>query len=140
MFEKNLVDRLECHLSSEGEAVFREVPFLQRYIDIIGYNKASGKIVAIEAKIKNWRVALQQARICLLCSDEVYIALPQKFVHRVASDSLQSLGIGLLSVGDDVEIIIKPGPPKYKHDYHFEWLIALLNRIETAKNGGSSDV
>jgi hypothetical protein len=137
MFEKTIVDQLESHLASEYGVVFREVPFMHRYIDIIGYDKASGKIVAIEAKIENWSKALKQARTCLLCSDEVYIALPQKYVHRVNCDSLRSMGIGLLSVGEHVETKIKPGPPIYKHKYHFEWLIALLNRLEAAQKGGN---
>lgn len=137
MLEKSIVDTLECYLMTEVGTVFREVPFLQRYIDIIGYDKDAKKVVAVEAKIKNWPIALRQARACLLCSDEVFIALPYKFVHRVDHEALNKFGIGLLSVGQDVRILLKPQKSRFKHKYHYDWLTDLLDRINaTTVDGG----
>lgn len=135
MLEQSIVELVEKHLSLEFDSVFTEVPFLQRYIDIIGYDKCSRKTIAVEAKVKNWQVALRQARVCLLCSDEVYIAMPKDFVHRVDNRILQEYGIGLMSVGGTVKTVLESGPPKYKHSYHSDWLISLLDHMESTQNG-----
>ena len=133
MLEKNVVDQIEQHLSANYTMVFREVPFLQRHVDIVGYDESSGRIIAIEAKIKNWREAVKQARTCLFFTDEVFIAMPKEFVHRVDLEILENYGIGLISVGENIIVEFGNKPSACKHKYHFEWMISLLERMASYK-------
>lgn len=139
MLEKTIASRVEQHLLTDMNNVFREVPFLQRHVDIVGFEESLERIIAIEAKVKNWRDAVRQARTCMLFTDEVYIAIPDEFIHRVDLKVLGNLGIGLFSVGDDVTIELNTSQSKFKHEFHSNWMIVLLKQMVSYKNTGEDD-
>src|SRR4030042_5536129 len=94
--ETIIVDVVQEYLDERSFHTVKELPYLQRHIDIVGFDPESDVLVAIEAKVKNWQIAIQQAITCLLFADEVYIAMPHEYVHRVDRSELARFGIGLL--------------------------------------------
>ena len=56
------------------------------------------RLISIEAKICNWRKALQQAYSNLYVSDYSYVALWHKAVPNIDEDIFANLGIGVLAV------------------------------------------
>jgi len=116
--EENIVDIVQEYLDGKSFHTVKELPFLQRHIDIVGFDPESDVLVAIEAKVKNWQIAIQQAITCLLFADEVYIAMPHEYIHRVNRSELSRYGIGLLEVDSDVRVNTEAVASRYssKHD------------------------
>ncbi len=77
-----------------------EMQFYNHRIDLYGFSPEKNLTVAIELKLKNWRRAYEQALLYQLCSDLVFIALPERTIHSVDKDLLAEHGLGLLSVQD----------------------------------------
>ena len=77
-----------------------ELPFYQRSVDIYGFSITNYKTIAIEFKLHKWKKAVEQALLYQLCADEVYIAMPKKFIGRVNFDFLTKYGIGLIAVSE----------------------------------------
>ena len=75
-----------------------ELPFYEYRIDLYGFSTRRNSTVAFELKLTDWRRALEQALLYQLCSDYVYIAMPERSAERVDVAKLQSQGIGLISV------------------------------------------
>jgi hypothetical protein len=75
-----------------------ELPFYEYRIDLYGFSQRSNTTIAIELKLTDWRRALEQAMLYQLCSDFVYIAMPESSARRVNTTELQQNGVGLLSV------------------------------------------
>jgi len=75
-----------------------ELPFYEYRIDLYGFSKRKDVTVAIELKLNDWRRALEQAMLYQLCSDLVYIALPEPSAKRVDLAELRKNGVGLLAV------------------------------------------
>lgn len=65
------------------------------------------EVITIEAKVKDWKKAVDQAARNRIFAHRSFIALPEKLAMRVRSQSiLTKLGIGLLSVDDDRNVSI----------------------------------
>ena len=92
VYEYELYPPIVDYLKNEGYNYYEEIKFLTRYIDLVGHK--GKRLVAIEVKVSNWQKALQQALACRLCAHESYIALSEKYVHRVRLDILKEYGIG----------------------------------------------
>jgi hypothetical protein len=75
-----------------------ELPFYEYRIDLYGFSAYHNSTVAFELKLVNWRRALEQALLYQLCSDYVYIAMPERSAGKVDVAELKSQGIGLISV------------------------------------------
>ncbi len=75
-----------------------ELPFYECRIDLYGFSRKNDATVAIELKLNDWRRALEQALLYQLCSDFVYIAMPESSARRVDRAELHSNGIGLIAV------------------------------------------
>jgi hypothetical protein len=75
-----------------------ELPFYEYRIDLYGFSQNENATIAIELKLSDWRRALEQAMLYQLCSDFVYIALPERSARRVDLAELRKNGIGLLAV------------------------------------------
>ncbi len=104
--EQNLVDRIEVMFRRGGYEVQREVQLLTRYIDLVARAPESGTVLAVEAKVRNWREGLRQAIVYRLAADQVFLAVSTRFVHRVNHDLLSSFGIGLIAVDGQAEIVM----------------------------------
>ena len=76
----------------------RELPFYEYRIVLYGFSARSDSTIAVELKLTDWRRALEQALLYQLCSDYVYIAMPERSAGKVDKAELQSQGIGLISV------------------------------------------
>jgi hypothetical protein len=75
-----------------------ELPFYEYRIDLYGFSAHSNSTIAFELKLTDWRRALEQALLYQLCSDYVYIAMPERSTGKVDMTELRSQGIGLISV------------------------------------------
>ena len=123
MNESMIVKEVIKFLRNNKQIVVTEMPFLQRRVDVVGYQPSNKSLVAVEAKIKNWRRAIRQAITCLLFADNVYIALPEEFIHRVNLDEIGRFGIGLIQVNSKTEILKDPLSSSYISEYHKQWVI-----------------
>ncbi len=101
--EAQLLDPVAKYARKKGFSVqVPELPFFEYRIDLFGLSKPTGDTIAVELKIKNWRRALQQALIYQLCSDFVFIALPEGKASLVNTAELAKHGIGLIVVTWDL--------------------------------------
>jgi hypothetical protein len=68
------------------------------------------EIVAIEAKVTDWRKAISQAARNRIFAHKSFVALPEGVARRVRREALfAKLGIGILGVdGDDVRVVKLP--------------------------------
>jgi len=136
VLEARLVAKLQDDFRTRSWATFEEVPFLHRRIDLVAVEPSTDALTAVEAKVKNWRVAVHQAISCLLCCDHVYIALPEGKVRAVDIDHLRQLGIGLISIGGDVLTVLDPTTSTLKNPYHTETLRGMLHAMQARTDGG----
>jgi hypothetical protein len=92
-----------------------------------GFIPIAKEIVAIEAKVSDWRKGAIQAKRYRWFADRVYLAISARYEHRVQRDLLQKHGIGLLSVEKDcvTELlsspVLAPHDPD-RHSFAAEWL------------------
>jgi hypothetical protein len=97
------------YLSNEGYRVRQEVSNMGQSIDIVATR--NGLVTAIEAKISNWRRALQQCKAHALVVDFIVIALKIKKVPIELLNTLNANGWGLLiynNQNDDWHWEVKP--------------------------------
>ncbi len=105
-----------------------EVPFYEYRIDVYCYSKSLNRTIAIELKLKRWTRAFKQALIYQLCSDWVYIAMPDSEVGKVDHALLKQYGLGLISVqpgGRCQEVLraeLSPVVRSHYRDNHIELL------------------
>ena len=111
VYETEMISLIESTFKDKDYSTFREVPLLEKRIDIVGINP-SGHIIAIEAKVEKWKKALSQAMVYRLCADEVYIAIWHEYLHRVNRDLLSKFGIGLIEVNGSADICLKANPSR----------------------------
>ncbi len=70
------------------------------------------RIVAIEAKLKDWRGGLLQARRYRSYADLTYLAMPMAEAQRAAArhaDVALALGIGIIGVDETARILLRAG-------------------------------
>jgi len=99
---------VDAYYRSSGYLVNTEVPLLSKRVDIAAYDSAFDTLILVETKVSDWRSALQQASVYTLCTPEVYIAIANEFLHRVDTDRVSKLGLGLLEVDGKVRHILEP--------------------------------
>lgn len=67
------------------------------------------RLVAIEAKLTDWRGGLLQASRYHAFADQVYLAMPERAARRLVaedSDVAEALGVGVISVGTVSRILL----------------------------------
>ena len=102
--EATMTRELSGALEDRGFEVYLEVPLFQKRIDIVA--RQESRIIAVEAKVRDWGRAFRQALRYRLCADEVYIAVSEEFAHRVDLGLLAQYGIGLIGVGETPEYLL----------------------------------
>jgi hypothetical protein len=130
MKEACLVTKVAEYLDDNAFEIVTELPFLQRHIDIVGYKKRNSRVIAVEVKVENWQCAIKQASMCLLFADEVYIAMPTEYIHRIDRSELARFGIGLMEVNETVNIVSEAISSKYNSDHHKKQAIESINWLE----------
>ena len=124
--EKILVNSISSFFRDCDFKISEEVPLLSKRIDLICINSVENEVYAIEAKISNWTKGFQQALTYRLCADFVYLAIHDKYIHRVDKTLLKQYGIGLIRADiDDVEIICPADKSQITHQkFHDEMIIS----------------
>jgi len=107
MQESQLVSRVERFMHKNGYRSSKQVPLGAKRIDLVCYRPDMKEIIAVEAKIRDWRKAVTQALSRRLCADKVYVAVPKPNFRRVDVDLFLRYGLGLLEVSRDVKIEIE---------------------------------
>ena len=79
-------------------------------IDMVALERldGEGRVIAIEAKISDWKTALRQAFRNLFAVDLSYVALPDRAAARVDMPVFRDTGIGLLAVDGNVKCLLDP--------------------------------
>ncbi len=97
----------------DQKSIKRLYKFL-RELEALGYVKIEGNyvtsvkkidavtknLIAVEAKISDWKAGLEQALRYKQYANEVYIAISSEFVDKVDKELLKKKNIGLMSVSD----------------------------------------
>ena len=97
--ESDLLGPVAKFATNEGFRLqVSEMPFYEYSIDLYGFSTKQDSTVAVELKLLDWKRALRQAVLYQLCSDLVYIAMPEKSAQRVDVEELKRNGIGLIAV------------------------------------------
>lgn len=131
--EAVLVEQVIEFYSDKGYRVYLEIPFGGRRIDVFAIHPKSGQIIAVEAKLSHWKRALKQARVCLLCADWVYVALPREYARGVKERGFRGFGVGLLSVGNEVRVEIRASRSPFKRSHHTRQIretLAMLDGLQ----------
>jgi hypothetical protein len=98
------------------------------------YREVLPEVMTIEAKVSDWRTAIQQAARNRIFAHRSFVALPSAVAKRIQGDRLLTgLGLGLLSVDDDGEVkVLRWGrrrkPRVWVYYYRLAFLVA--NDIE----------
>jgi hypothetical protein len=97
------------------------------YAKVNGFIPIAREVIAVEAKVSDWRKGAIQAKRHRSFANRVYLAIAAAYSHRVHTDLLRRHGIGLLSVsrGTVEEVLESPPLPPLDHDRHSysaEWL------------------
>lgn len=82
-----------------------------RFFKVNGWVPLAKEVIAIEAKLQDWRRGFIQANRYKSFADKVYLAIPECYLHRVNRELLISQNIGLIALSDDTKTIkeeIKP--------------------------------
>jgi len=102
--ETQVAWRVRRYLVDSGYRVRSEIPFISKRIDLVGVMPLSGTVVAIEAKVSDWRRGLQQALPYRLCSHMTFLAISARYLHRVDRVMLGKFGVGLIAVDGSARI------------------------------------
>src|SRR5207249_4434463 len=95
-------------LEARGFEVLDEKRLFSRKIDIVARKR--GEVVAVELKLREWKDAIEQARLNLRVSNYSYVALEDplaRFASRLFLDAIEN-GIGLLSVNGSASEVLRP--------------------------------
>jgi hypothetical protein len=98
--EKELYPQI-LELFDEDYFSAENIPLGPKVIDLALISKSSGKVIAIEAKVKDWKRALRQALNYQLAADESYVAISRKHSNAIDHDRFKKLGVGLIVVDLD---------------------------------------
>lgn len=97
-----------------------------QYAKINGFVPISHEILAIEAKVADWRRGAIQAKRYQLFANRVYLGISVEYSHRVDPAILEKHNIGLLTIGREVtEVLSAPRlSPRDCDRFNFasEWL------------------
>jgi predicted transcriptional regulator len=131
---KSTVDELEQKLAWKKEALEAALKKLAKahliYVNGSSVRFASvrksfvvSRIIAIEAKIRHWRKALEQAVANTWFASHSYILIPESGVIDRISEAATKFGIGVLVFnGQSTKEVIKPSTYKIPSSYG-SWLI-----------------
>lgn len=115
--EQKLVDRFVDLIRSNrtpwGELRFsREFDYARGRTDIVAVARADDTLIAFEAKLKNWRQALQQAYRNTCFAHQSYVLLPKATALLAASciGEFERRRVGLCYVEDDCLKVLQDSP------------------------------
>ena len=86
------------------------------------YQPHTRNLIAIEAKLHDWKSGLCQARRYQFFTHKTFLAFPENIIHRVNLEMLKKSSVGLISVAPDQITIVsdpQPAPPVDMTAYYF---------------------
>lgn len=97
------------------------------YAKVNGFIPIAREVIAVEAKVADWRKGAIQAKRHRSFANRVYLAIAAEYIHRVQLDVLRRHGIGLLSVcrATVTEVLESPLQAPLdsdRHSFSAEWL------------------
>ena len=99
--------------------ITEELPFYEYRIDLYGFSKRNDTTFAVELKLSDWRRALEQAMMYQLCSDHVYVAMPETVALRVDQSQFATSGVGLIGVQTSGGCSLLIHPSQHSETRHF---------------------
>jgi hypothetical protein len=98
--EKTLEVALVQHLKNDGLAVYSQVPFSCKRIDVLYYSQEEREVTAIEVKISDWNDAFKQAYLNRMVSHKSYVAIYEEFANRVEKniEKFKKYGVGVFLI------------------------------------------
>jgi hypothetical protein len=136
MQESQLVSKVERFMQRHGYRSSKQVPLGAKRIDLVCYRPDMKEIIAVEAKVRDWRKAVTQALSRRLCADKVYVAVPKPNFRHIDVDVFSRYGLGLLEVSRDVKIEIQALQSTQIHASLRESVTNYITDDEVAKIGG----
>ena len=67
------------------------------YVKVNGWVPIAKSVTAIEAKLSDWKSGIWQANRYSNVADNVYLAMPPEYIHRVDLEECRRKGVGLIS-------------------------------------------
>ncbi len=116
MIEKTLIRRVNRWFTDSGQLTCIEVPLGSKRIDLVSLIPETDTVSAVEGKVSDWKSGVLQALPYRLCADFVYLAIDEKFAHRVDREACSRYGVGILSVNGSARVLSKACPSKIIHD------------------------
>ncbi len=92
------------------------------------------EVVTIEVKMKDWRVAVQQAARNRLFGHKSFVAVPNKLATRISKEEVfDQLGVGILGVDEDKNVLVtkeavRSQPRVWSYYYKLATFAATTNR------------
>lgn len=112
--EESLVESAFERMREQNYAVFRDVPLLDRCVDLIQIT--STLIISYEFKLRDWKRAVIQARDHKLGADYAYICMLERSITEEMHAEISAAGVGLVFFCDKgdwpFEIVVRA--PKSK--------------------------
>jgi hypothetical protein len=115
MKESTIVRRVDRFLMEDGMVTAREVPLGRKKIDLAAVDPHSRRVIAVEAKVRDWRAGLRQAMMYRLCANRVYLAVEERFSRNTDEDALARYGIGLIAVDGQATVVTKARESRIIH-------------------------
>ena len=102
-----------------------EFYFYERKIDVLAYSQKNELVVAVEAKLADWKKAFRQASLYQLCSDFVYVAMPRSKFESINREQFKERGIGFLAIYESgrCQELINPSRHTGLRSYHRDSII-----------------
>ena len=117
--DRQLMELVEVDAVREKSGVFSLSP---------AWRDVLPEIITIEAKVDNWRIAINQAARNRIFAHRSYVALPERVATRIRNEqAFSQLGLGLLSVSAEEEIkIIRRGRRHHPRVWSYYYRLAAL--------------
>jgi len=96
-------------IEAEGLRCTTEVPNMGQSVDLVAVRRRC--IIAVEAKLVDWKGAIRQCLAHRLVADFVLIALPDSQVTQLVIEGAQREGIGVLAfnqMGCTLTVVLEP--------------------------------
>jgi len=122
-FEHNYIVKYEVPLLGSSRKIIDVVCLSKNYM-----NTNNPELIAIEAKIKDWRKVIKQAFTRLFVADKVYIALYEYNIPNnfLSNPVINSSNIGVISVNGRAKIIKESGRSQFTMQNRKRKLIASM--------------
>jgi len=137
MKESDLARPVADWLREKKYTVYSEVPFFSRCIDMVGVK--GKKIIVVELKLICNLHVIKQAAIAQLATHDVYVAVATN-PRRQSLARCMRIGLGVLCVGDNVQVLQEPRCKYEPAKTYADHLIENAQSNAPSDNAGVNDM